>query len=66
MLRNDHIIRLVQHGLDVLDVAADAPTEEWTRAVKTRLCELGRLFQYWVYARRTRWGEQAGRRGVAL
>lgn len=51
MRRSDHIVRLIQHRLDTLNIKADAPTREWTAAVKTRLCETGGMFGYWVGAR---------------
>ena len=44
-------MRSVQHTLNNLQIEAAAPTAEWTAAIKTALCDLGRTFQYWVYAR---------------
>lgn len=51
MRRSDQFVRLIQHRLDTLNIKADAPTKEWTAAVKTRFCDTGRLFGYWVGAR---------------
>ena len=44
------VMRSVQYALDNLQIQAAAPNAEWTAAIKTALCDLGRTFQYWVYA----------------
>ena len=47
------IMRAVREGLNSLDVDKAARDTEWTRAVKTKLCEIGRgRFGYSVYARK--------------
>ena len=47
MPENSEIIRAVKKGLDNLQIATDG---EWTMAVKTELCRIGRSFGYKVYA----------------
>ena len=41
------IMRAVQRGLDSLEIATNG---EWTEAVETELCRIGRSFGYEVYA----------------
>ena len=47
MSENSEIMRAVKEGLDSLQIATDG---EWTMAVKTELCRIGRSFGYKVYA----------------
>ena len=51
MPRNVYLMRAVQHGLDDLNIAATASDRDSTTAIKTKLCEIGRTFQFWVGAR---------------
>ena len=44
------IIRAVQKGLDSIPIPAGAGNEKWSRAVKTKLCKIGRGFGCYVCA----------------
>lgn len=53
MPKNSEIMRAVKKGLDSLKskVPIGAPTEKWTKVIKTELCEIGRdRFKCQVYA----------------
>ena len=45
----ENIIDEIRQGLDALDATMDDSTAAWTEAVKTRLCEIGKRHEYWVY-----------------
>ena len=44
------IMNAVRKGLDSLDLVAADSTTAWTKAVKTKLCDIGRGFDYQVCA----------------
>ena len=48
--RTSEIMRAIQEGLDCLAVDRAASDAAWTRAVTTKLCEIGRDFNYRVGA----------------
>ncbi len=51
MPENSEIIRAVKEGLNSLRTPVAAPTETWTRVIKTELCRIGQEgFGYKVYA----------------
>ena len=52
MPENSKIIRAVKNGLDRLKAEIDraALDSEWTKAIETELCRIGRSFGYKVYA----------------
>ena len=45
------IMRVVREGLNSLEVNKGEGPEVWTKAVKTKLCEIGQNFRYQVRAR---------------
>ncbi len=47
MPKNSEIIRAVKEGLSSLEIAING---DWTEAVLTKLCRIGRSFDYKVYA----------------
>ena len=51
MPKNSEIMRAVKKGLDSLEIPKAAPTEKWTKVIKTELCKIGRdRFKCQVYA----------------
>lgn len=46
--RTTEIMRAIQEGLDSLEIDRAASSAAWTEAVKTKLCEIGRRFNYRV------------------
>ena len=49
-MKSEKIIREIRRRLDGLDIAEGATTPEWTRAIKTELCQLGNKLNYWTCA----------------
>lgn len=60
MSENSEIMRAVKEGLDSLRFDTAALDSEWTKAIKTELCRIGRSFGYEVYAKDVEEDEKDG------
>ena len=60
MPENSEIIRAVKERLDNLRFDTVALDSEWTKAIKTELCRIGRRFDYKVYAKDVEEDEKHG------
>ena len=50
MLGQYHIMRAIQEGLDGLEITTSDSNPVWTKAIATKLCEIGRGFNFQVRA----------------